>query len=163
MTQTQPDDTPADELGPGIRIQPPLVFAASILAGIGLNRLWPLAMPFGLHGPVFAGTLLALVLLLAGLCIREFHRSGTEVRADRPDTALITTGPYRFTRNPLYLCLTLVQPGVAMYLNNAWILGLTVASVLAISGYAIRREERYLEQLFGQDYRDYRQRVRRWL
>jgi protein-S-isoprenylcysteine O-methyltransferase Ste14 len=163
MTHASPDAAPADDPGPGVRIQPPLIYAASMLAGIGLNKLWPLAMPFGLHGPLYSGVLLAIVLLLSGFCIREYQKAGTEVRADRPDTALITTGPYRYTRNPLYLCLTLVQPGVAMYLNNAWILGLTVASVLAISGYAIRREERYLEQLFGQDYRDYRQRVRRWL
>ena len=163
MTQANPDASPADALGPGVRIQPPLIYAASMLAGIGLNKLWPLAMPFGLHGPVLAGALLALVMLLSGFCIREYHKAGTEVRADRPDTALITSGPYRYTRNPLYLCLTLVQLGVAMYLNNAWILGMTVTSVVAISGYAIRREERYLEQVFGQDYRDYRQRVRRWI
>lgn len=163
MPQTPPDAAAADAFGPGIRIQPPLIYAASILAGIGLHGLWPLAMPFGLHGPVFAGTLLLLVLLLAGLCIREFHRFGTEVRADRPDTALITSGPYRYTRNPLYLCLSLVQIAVAMHLNNAWILGLTVASIAVISGYAIRREERYLERVFDQDYRDYRRQVRRWL
>ena len=163
MTHPQPADTQAEDLGPGVRIQPPLIYAASMLAGIGLNKLWPLAMPFGIQGPVFAGAVLALVLLLAGFCIREYNKAGTEVRADRPDTALITSGPYRYTRNPLYLCLTLVQPGVAMYLDNAWILAMTPASVVVISGYAIRREERYLERLFGQDYRDYRQRVRRWL
>lgn len=134
-----------------------------MLAGIGLDKLWPLAMPFGLHGPVYAGALLAMVLVLSGACIREYQKAGTEIRADRPDTALLTSGPYRYTRNPLYLCLTLVQLGVAMYLNNAWILGMTIVSLLVISSYAIRREEAYLERLFGQDYRDYRQRVRRWL
>ena len=163
MTFTPPDTPPADAQGPGISIQPPLIYAASMLAGIGLNRLWPQAMPFGLHGPVPAGALLAMVLLLSGFCIREFHKAGTELRADRPDTALITSGPYCYTRNPLYIGLTLVQIAVAMYLDNAWILGMTVASVVVISSYAIRREERYLEQQFGQDYRDYRQRVRRWL
>lgn len=163
MTPTPPEASPADAQGPGVRIQPPLIYAASMLVGIGLNRLWPLAMPFDLHGPVFAGVLLAGVLLLSGLCIREYHKAGTEVRADRPDLALITSGPYCYTRNPLYISLTLVQIAVAMYLDNAWILGMTVASVLVISRYAIRREERYLEQQFGQDYRDYRQRVRRWL
>ena len=65
--------------------------------------------------------------------------------------------------DPLYICLTLVQLGVAMYLDNAWILGMSVASVAVITRYAIRREERYLEQVFGQHYRDYRRRVRRWL
>ena len=139
MTHASPDAAPADVPGPGVRIQPPLIYSACMLAGIGLNKLWPLAMPFGLHGPLYSGALLTIVLLLSGFCIREYQKAGTEVRADRPDMALITTGPYRYTRNPLYLCLTLVQTGVAMYLNNAWILGLTAASVLAISGYAIPR------------------------
>jgi hypothetical protein len=163
MTQPHRDTAPADAAGPGIRVQPPLIYAASMLAGIGLDRLWPLAMPPGLHGPLPAGIVLALVLLLSALCIREYHNAGTEIRADRPDTALIISGPYRYSRNPLYICLTLVQLGVAMYLDNAWILGMSVASVAVITRYAIRREERYLEQVFGQHYRDYRRRVRRWL
>ena len=137
----------------------PLILYGVIAQQIGAGQGFTLEDLF--WGGLLPGSL--MVLLLSGLCIREYQKAGTEVRADRPDTALITSGPYRYTRNPLYLCLTLVQFGVAMYLNNAWILGLTVASVIAISGYAIRREERYLEQLFGQDYRDYRQRVRRWL
>ena len=103
MTHASPDAAPADDPGPGVRIQPPLIYATSMLAGIGLNKLWPLAMPFGLHGPLYSGVLLAIVLLLSGFCIREYQKAGTEVRADRPDTPLITTGPYRYTRNPLYL------------------------------------------------------------
>ena len=85
------------------------------------------------------------------------------MRPDRPDTALITTGPYRFTRNPLYIGLSLVQLSAACWLNNLWILLLLPLSIVVITQYAIAREERYLEKLFGQDYLDYKARVRRWL
>jgi protein-S-isoprenylcysteine O-methyltransferase Ste14 len=157
-------DTPqSSPHGPGVRIHPPLIYASSILVGIGIDRLAPLQMPFGLHGPVYSGGILALVLLLAGLCIYEFHKAGTDVRPDRPDSALITSGPYCHSRNPLYLGLTLVQVAAAAWFDNAWVLAMTAVSVVVISRYAIRREEHYLERLFGESYLDYKQRVRRWI
>jgi len=156
-------NTQSDTHGPGVRIHPPLIYAGSILAGIGIDRIWPLSMPLGLHGPLYSGIILALVLVLAGLCMFEFHKAGTDVRPDRPDSVLITSGPYCHSRNPLYIGLTLVQVGAAMWFNNAWVLAMTAVSVAVISRYAIRREERYLERLFGTAYLDYKQRVRRWI
>ncbi|UCC57264.1 MAG: isoprenylcysteine carboxylmethyltransferase family protein, partial [Gammaproteobacteria bacterium] len=153
---------PGDRHGPGVRIHPPIIFAASILAGYGINVLWPLAMPFGRYGKAVAIALLVTVLVIAGFCLREFYRAKTDVRPDRPDTALITTGPYTLSRNPLYLMLIIVQLMVAAWMNMAWIALTSVASVIIMTRYAIAREERYLEQLFGQDYRDYKARVRRW-
>lgn len=149
--------------GPGVRIHPPLIYACSILGGIGIDRIWPLAMPPGLHGPLYSGLILAGVMVLAGLCIHEFHKAGTDVRPDRPDSALITGGPYCHTRNPLYIGLTLVQVAAAVWLDNAWVLAMAAVSVSVITRYAIRREEHYLERLFGAAYLDYKQRVRRWI
>jgi len=152
-----------DPHGPGVRVHPPLIYGASILCGIGIDHLQPLEMPLGLHGPLYTGILLVLVALLSGLCMYEFHKAGTDVRPDRPDSALITSGPYCYSRNPLYIGLTLVQVATAVWFNNAWILALTAASVTVVSRYAIRREERHLEGVFGDAYRDYCRRVRRWL
>jgi len=156
-------DPQQDPHGPGVRIHPPLIYASSILAGIGIDRIHPLAMPFGLHGPWLTGILMALVVLIAVLCLREFHKAGTDVRPDRPDSALITSGPYCYSRNPLYIGLSLVQAAAATWFDNAWVLAMTAVSVAVVSSYAIRREERYLEKVFGAAYRDYMQRVRRWL
>jgi len=149
--------------GPGVRVHPPVIYGISILSGIVLNNYWPLAMPYGIHGRLYGSIIIALAILLAGFSILKFHRAGTDVRPDKPDTALITSGPYRYTRNPLYIVLSLTQVTAALWLDNAWVLILVVPSVVVITQYAITREECYLEKRFGQDYLDYKQRVRRWL
>jgi protein-S-isoprenylcysteine O-methyltransferase Ste14 len=162
MHDNNADNLQPDDLhGPGVHIHPPLIYASSILGGIGIDHLWPLSMPFGLHGPLYSIIILLLVLVLAGLCILEFHKAGTDVRPDRPDSALITSGPYCRSRNPLYIGLTLVQVAAAVWFNNTWVLAMTAVSVVVISHYAIRREEEYLERLFGAAYLEYKQRVRR--
>jgi len=153
----------ADKHGPGVRLQPPIIYAISILSAIGLNNIWPQAMPYGLHGRTIGVILIAVALLIATWSLQAFYKANTDVRPDRPDSALITTGPYRFTRNPLYIVLTLTQLTVAVWLDNLWVLLLVIPSVIVISLYAIAREEAYLEKLFGQDYLDYKRRVRRWL
>jgi protein-S-isoprenylcysteine O-methyltransferase Ste14 len=81
----------------------------------------------------------------------------------RPTTAIVFTGPYRFTRNPMYLGLALLQAGLAMVTNSLWPL-LTLAPVIvAVRRLVIDREERYLEAKFGEEYRAYKARVRRWV
>ena len=152
-----------DRHGPGVRLHPPVIFAISILAGIGLNNLWPFEIWPELQGKLFGACILVLAMVIALWSLYEFYRAGTDVRPDKPDSALITGGPYRYTRNPLYIVLSLIQAAVAFWLNTLWILLLLPASVVVITQYAIAREERYLEKLFGQAYLDYKARVRRWL
>ena len=155
--------TDADKHGPGVRLHPPIIYGISILSAIGLNNIWPLVMPLGLHGRPLGLALVAIAVAVAVWSLLEFHRGDTDVRPDKPDSTLLTSGPYRFTRNPLYIVLTLMQLTAAVWLNNLWILLLTIPSVIVITFYAIAKEEHYLEKLFGQKYRNYKQRVRRWL
>ncbi len=159
MTETSQQ---TDRHGPGVRLHPPVIFGISILCGIGIGNLYPLDMPPGLQGSVLGGSIIAVAFAIALWALVQFLREGTDVRPDRPDTALITTGPYSYSRNPLYIVLMLVQITAAIWLNNLWVLLLTPASIVVISRYAIRREERYLEQLFGEEYLEYKKRVRRW-
>jgi protein-S-isoprenylcysteine O-methyltransferase Ste14 len=152
----------------GVRVFPPLLYAAGIGAGYLLHWWWPVR-------PMTAGSGLLLVaravgwvfitasILLPIWAVGLFRRAGTTPNPMRPTTALVFTGPYRFTRNPMYLGLTLLQVGLAMVTNTLWPL-LTLAPVLvAVRLLVIGREERYLEAKFGEKYGAYKAQVRRWL
>ncbi len=156
-------DNEEDLYGPGVRIQPPLIFGCSILCGIGLNRLYALPIPGMENGRLVGGIIIAIACMIALWALIGFYRAGTDVRPDEPDTVLLTSGPYRYSRNPLYIVLILIQITAALWLNILWVLLLAPVSAVIIHYYAVTREERYLEQQFGQEYLDYKQRVRRWL
>jgi len=135
----------------------------AILAGAGLQALLPApflppALARGVGVP-----LVAAALLLFALSIREFRRARTSVRPDRPTTAIIRTGPYRLSRNPIYLAMTLLHLGIAAWANSLWLLVTLVFTLGVMSAGVIAREERYLERKFGEEYRRYRAAVRRWI
>jgi protein-S-isoprenylcysteine O-methyltransferase Ste14 len=92
-----------------------------------------------------------------------FRRAGTSPLPFRPATSFVARGPYRFTRNPMYVGMTLLLAGVGLMLGRAWIALSALVGAGFLHLYAIPREERYLERTFGESYRDYRRRVRRWL
>lgn len=92
------------------------------------------------------------------------RRAGTTISVDRPTTAIVASGPYRYSRNPLYVALTLLYLGLgAAALNTLWALVLLPPLLVVIQRGVIEREERYLERKFGEEYRRYKRRVRRWL
>jgi protein-S-isoprenylcysteine O-methyltransferase Ste14 len=91
------------------------------------------------------------------------RRAGTNIKPSQPTTAIVQTGPFRFSRNPLYISLTLFYLGVCLMFNALWPLLLLPPLLVVVQRGIIYREERYLEAKFGEEYRDYRRRVRRWL
>jgi protein-S-isoprenylcysteine O-methyltransferase Ste14 len=146
---------------PRVVAYPPLVFLAALGAGWFLNWLHPLRLPSSL--PIAGGILVLLGITLGLWGIRAFHRAGTAVRPDRPVTALVTDGPFHYTRNPLYIGLTTIYVGIALSTGVIWFL-VTLAPVLVMVNWKIvRREEQFLEGKFGDDYRVYKTRVRRWV
>ena len=146
---------------PRVVAYPPLVFLAALAIGWFLNWLMPLRLPSSL--PI-AGGILALSGIALGLWgVRALHRAGTAVRPDRPVTALVTNGPYQYTRNPLYIGLTTIYFSIALSTGVMWLL-VTLIPVLAMVNWKIvRREEQFLEGKFGETYRVYKARVRRWV
>ena len=148
---------------PGVIAPPPLIYAGALLAGLLANRLYPVRfLPRGLSRalgwpPVAAGLAIGL------LGFREMKRAGTNVDPYHPATAIVSEGPYRYTRNPLYVGMTLMYAGFAAR-ANALPAALLLPAVLAVMRRGvIEREERYLEGKFGEEYLRYKGRVRRWI
>jgi protein-S-isoprenylcysteine O-methyltransferase Ste14 len=148
-----------------VRVFPPGVPAATILAGVGLQRLW--SIPIVVPAPArywLGGLIVVMAILGFGLrAVVLFRRSGQDENPWKPTPQLVETGPYRVTRNPMYVQMVLVCVGCSIVLSNAWILVLTPLCALVLQQFAILPEEAYLEQKFGNRYLEYKRRVRRWL
>jgi protein-S-isoprenylcysteine O-methyltransferase Ste14 len=143
--------------------RPPLIYLGSIALGVILHLARPvLLLPRGVS-PRFGA---AVVLLASGLflfAVRSFRKAGTPVPGNRPTTTIVSTGPYRFSRNPIYLAFSLLQLGIALWVNSLWLVLTLLAAVAVMSFVVIPREERYLEARFPSEYSSYKASVRRWL
>jgi len=148
--------------GPAIIAPPPLLFAGPWLGGFLLDQLVPLprlALALRLAGL----PLTAAGVALGGWFFVTMRRAGTPVDPREAPTALVQAGPFRHTRNPAYVGLTLTYLGLSLVAGGRWALLLLPVVLVAVDRGVIRREERYLDERFGSDYREYRRRVRRWL
>ena len=145
-------------------IRPPLAWGLAVIAGLALN--WLVTLPFlpaALPADWLGAVVFVLALALFAWAIVTITRAGSSVPTNRPTTALVESGPYRFTRNPIYLGMFLGLIGVAIAFDNFWLLMMLVPFALVIRYGVVVREEAYLERKFGNVYRGYRSRVRRWL
>jgi protein-S-isoprenylcysteine O-methyltransferase Ste14 len=142
---------------------PPLVFLGALIAGMLLNWFIPLRS-FSSECFRLTGGLLGLAGTLAGIWgVYTLRRAGTSVRPGQPVTALVTDGPYRFSRNPLYVALTVIYLGIVLSSGLVWLLVTLIPVLTLVHWRIVRREEVYLEARFGDVYRAYRVRVRRWI
>ena len=149
----------------GVRFPPPLIYLGALLLGLLAER-FVILRSFGIDWRLLAttGVLLfvagvAMMLAAAGL----FRRLGTNAPPTQPTTLIVTTGPYRWTRNPMYLAMALIYAGLAIGFDGPIALTLLPLVLIIIQTQVIAREERYLEAKFGDEYRRYKVEVRRWL
>jgi protein-S-isoprenylcysteine O-methyltransferase Ste14 len=155
------DPSPADH--PGIVAPPPLLYAVGVLVVLLLRwiRPWPILPP---HLVPWVGLGLIALGLALGIPGRiGLARARTSVNPRKPTTAIVTSGTYRFTRNPLYVGLAIVFVGLTLAFDTAWGFVVLVPILVVMHFGVILREERYLEAKFGDEYRQYRGRVRRYL
>lgn len=150
----------------GVIARPPFLFLGALVLGLAWDFLLPL--PFLVRGNdlvhwIIGGALIVIGLALAIAGIRNFSRAGTPVRGYKPTCALVTAGIHGWSRNPIYLGMFLIYGGIGLSAQSPWMLMITVPLAIVIRYGVVAREEAYLERRFGDNYRDYRSRVRRWL
>lgn len=146
----------------GVIAPPPAIFGAALLVGLGVQRLWPVPLPGGAAMRAIGAALVVAGLALSILVMRHFGRAGTPVVPWGETRRLVVSGPYRYSRNPDYLGQALVVAGLGLLLAAPWVIVMLVPALLVVRYGVIAREERYLEQRFGDEYRAFRRRVRRW-
>ncbi|NNF59260.1 MAG: isoprenylcysteine carboxylmethyltransferase family protein [Rhodothermaceae bacterium] len=150
---------------PGVPFPPPFLFALGFGGGLLLHRLMPVSSDtgFGFGIIVLAWALVLAGALLLGWALWTFFSARTAIVPNRPATDLLTRGPYGFSRNPMYVALTAMYIGLALWATVLWPLVLLPGVLTALWLLVIRREEAYLTRAFGVDYMAYSARVRRWL
>ena len=156
---------PTREGAPPVLAPPPLIFLAYLMAAWACDFLWrwhleavPLATRLW-----SAGGLCPSAAAVGGWAVLTLSRAGTPVEPWEPTRCLVEKGPFRFSRNPLYLCLTALMVVFALAVGSAWFALAVPALFLTLHYGVVRREEAYLTGLFGDQYDAYRRRVRRWI
>ena len=147
----------------GVIAPPPFIYLGSLILVLLLNRKFPAPFLPRRVARTFGGTFLCGGVVLGGWFIRTMRSAGTPVDPREPVSKLVTTGPFRYTRNPGYLGLAMIYSGIAFLANTLWVILLLPATQLVIQRGVIEREERYLEREFGEEYLRYRAQVRRWI
>jgi protein-S-isoprenylcysteine O-methyltransferase Ste14 len=143
--------------------RPPLLYLGSIALGVILHLARPVSLlPRGV-GPRVGPLVVLFAIGLFLFSVRTFRAAGTPVPGNRPTTTIVRTGPYRFSRNPIYLAFSLLQLGIALWVNSLWLVITLLAPMAVMALVVIPREERYLEARFPSEYSPYKASVRRWL
>ncbi len=148
-----------------MRFPPPLVYLAAVIAGALLHAYFlPLQFEFATGARIAVATAIAMlgIAIMLG-AVGLFKRTGPDPKPWKTTPEIISTGVYRFTRNPMYVGMALIQTGIGIGFANGWIVALVPPVLVVIHAIAIRPEEAYLESKFGESYTEYKKSVRRWL
>ncbi len=159
----RPEQPGGPPLSAGVRLDPQLIYAIPLAVALALRRWVRLdLLPGGFAAPVGIATI-ALGVAVAGAAVRRFRAARTTLQPWESTAALVTEGPFRFSRNPIYVGYTLLYLGIGFWMNSAWSLVLLPLVLAAMHRLVIVKEEAYLESRFGEAYETYRRRVRRWI
>ena len=142
---------------------PPVIFIVAFVIGFGIELIYPLpTLPLGLQlGAGVASVIVGVLLIRSSMA--SIERAGTTYNPFSTSTALVTSGIYRYTRNPGYLGLAMIQLGLALMYDSPWILLATIVAVIVTNQFVIKLEEEKLRRAFGKEYQNYLTHVRRWI
>ena len=157
-------DVESKQGGARVRVPPPVIFVAAILAGAGLRYVFALRISAPLEWRlVLGGLLIAGALLLGFSAIGWFRKTGQDPKPWMPSPELILRGPYKYSRNPMYLSMMVVTAGIGLAIGNGWVMLLAIVALLLVHTLAVLPEEAYLAAKFGAPYLAYKEKVRRYL
>lgn len=149
---------------PGVIALPPALFAGTLALGLLLHFIFPINYFLPRSLSIVSGVILLVgAALIAISAFRAMRRAQTAVNPSLPTTAIVSNGAFGFSRNPLYLSLTMLYIGIALLFNALWVLLLLLPLIVVVQNGVIKREEHYLEQKFGDEYLRYKASVRRWV
>jgi len=148
---------------PGVKIPVPFVHLGFLALGLALHTREPLPMVYADLAHWLGVGIVVGWCAISFISTWEFARAGTSMLPYRPSSTLITWGPYGISRNPIYLSLALIHFGIGLWAGSGWLAVSALPCIPIVDRWVIRREERYLEQRFGAEYRRYAARVRRWI
>jgi protein-S-isoprenylcysteine O-methyltransferase Ste14 len=148
---------------PGVIAFPPAIFAGTLAIGLLLHFIFPVSFLPRMIAIASGTVVLIGAASIAVSAFRAMHRAKTAVNPSLPTTAIVSDGAFSFSRNPIYLSLTLLYVGISLLFNAPWALLLLLPLIVVVQNGVIKREERYLEQKFGDEYLRYKASVRRWV
>ncbi len=148
----------------GIRVIPPFILVPALLIALVLDWIWPsrVGLPDALRWLIGFCLLVSPFLFLPSI-VAAFRRAQTGFDVRQVPQSLVTEGLYRYSRNPIYVLLIAFTAGVGLIINNPWIFLTLVPAIAFLHVAVVLPEEAVLENRFGQDYLDYKRRVRRWI
>jgi protein-S-isoprenylcysteine O-methyltransferase Ste14 len=156
----------ARRASPGVHFPPPTLFVVGFLVGLALER-WLLSLRFNAGTsavvPLTAWVCMTIGMGLLAWAMLTFRRARTAIMPFNPASIIVTSGPYRFSRNPMYVALTLVYLGLSLLVGTVWPIVLLPIVLWSLYALVIRREEQYLGTAFAEEYGAYRRHVRRWV
>jgi len=160
------DRRAGDSATAGVITRPPFLYLACLLLGLALDYVLPLPLPLpegALIRWTVGGGLILIGIAIVAAGIGNFSRAATPVPSNQPVRALVTTGIHGWSRNPIYVGMFLLYGGIGVAAGSPWIMLLALPLAITLRYAVVAREEAYLERRFGEAYRDYKARVRRWL
>jgi protein-S-isoprenylcysteine O-methyltransferase Ste14 len=147
---------------PGVPVRPPQIYLGFIVLGFVIDYFWP--VPFLPPVIQFSGAAVlgGAGIVIALLAMRRFRAAGTNVPTPQPATAIVTDGIYAYSRNPIYIGMSLLHLAIGVSADSPWIIAALIPTLIVIRYTVITREEAYLERKFGDEYLAYKSKVRRW-
>ncbi len=163
MNNNPPESIEKNKQGAGVKIPPPLVYVGWMIIGTVLQKYYPtnMGIPFDYQ---YWGLLMVICgIILIFYFFKIFKKAETNIEPWRPTSNIITTGIYAYSRNPIYVVFNLFPIGLGIFFDNLWILLSIIPASITLYHLAIKKEEAYLEAEFGEEYLEYKKKVRRWI